>query len=116
MHICALHSTLLFVAIGPSTPIPSSQNSSSQYLQARIASSTNTSGPSSPGAIEEGFVGGAQVLGQALGESRARSEAGSIGSERGVGASIWGVRRRAEEVSAALEERLVGFELSGEGR
>jgi hypothetical protein len=48
--------------------------------------------------------------------SGAASEAGSVGSERGAQASIWGVRRRADEVSAALEGKLEGFVLSGEGR
>lgn len=46
--------------------------------------------------------------------SGAVSEAGSVGTERSVvGASIWGVRRQAEEVGRLLEGRLEGFGLSG---
>lgn len=48
--------------------------------------------------------------------SGAVSDAGSVGSERGATASIWGLRRRADEIGAALEERLEGFVLSVEGR
>lgn len=48
--------------------------------------------------------------------SGAVSDAGSAGSERGAQASIFGVRRRADEVGAALEGRLEGFVLSPEGR
>lgn len=44
------------------------------------------------------------------------SDAGSIGSQKGAQASIFGVRRRADEVGAALEEKLEGFVLSAEGR
>lgn len=48
--------------------------------------------------------------------SGAVSEAGSMTSERGSQASIWSVKRRADQVSAALEGKLEGFVLSGEGR
>lgn len=41
-----------------------------------------------------------------------RSDVGSIGSERAAQASIWSVRRRAEDVGNALEKRLEGFVLS----
>jgi hypothetical protein len=49
--------------------------------------------------------------------SGAGSEVGSVGTTRGANASIWGVRKRAGEVSQLLEGRLEGFELSsGDGR
>lgn len=116
MSIRSLASGLLFVAVGASsTPSPFP---SSQHLQHRIASSTNTSGPSSPLAYDPGYQHGSQVSLHRHGEllSGPVSEAGSVGSERGTQASIWSVRRRADEVSAALEGRLEGFVLSGEGR
>jgi hypothetical protein len=64
------------------------------------------SAPSSP-SIQDAH--GSQLSFQG---SEARSEAGSVASERGVQASILGVRRRAEEVAEALEERMSGFVLS----
>jgi len=48
--------------------------------------------------------------------SGAASEAGSVGSERGAQASIWGFRRRADEVGGLLEGKLEGFVFSEEGR
>lgn len=115
MSIRCLTSGLLFVAIGPSAT--SSQLSGSQLLQPRIVSSRDTSAPGSPG-VHEGYLHGSQVSLQGHGElpSGAVSDAGSVGSERGAQASIWGLRRRADEVGAALEERLEGFVLSIEGR
>lgn len=116
MSIRALTSGLLFVAIGPSsTPPPIS---SSQHLQPRVISSTNTSGPSSPSAHELGNQHGSQVSLHRHGEilSGAVSEAGSVNSERGAQASIWSVRRRADGLSAALERKLEGFMLSVEAR
>jgi hypothetical protein len=114
MSIRTLISGLLFVAIGPSPP---SQFTSSQHVQPRIASSTNTSAPGSPG-IHEIYRYESQVSLHVHGEvlSGAVSDAGSAGSERGAQASIFGVRRRADEVGAALEGRLEGFVLSPEGR
>ena len=45
------------------------------------------------------------------------SEAGSVGTERSVvGASIWGVRRQAEDVGRILERALEGFVLSAAER
>ena len=45
--------------------------------------------------------------------SGAVSEAGSMGTERSVvGASIWGIRRQAEDLGRRLEGRLEGFGLS----
>jgi hypothetical protein len=110
MCIRSLSSGLLFVAIGPSsTPSPNPQH--------RIPLSANTSAPGSPGVNEMGHHGSQVSLhghdGLLGGPA---SEAGSIGSERGAQASIWGVRRRAAEVGQALEGKLEGFVLSGEGR
>jgi hypothetical protein len=116
MSIRSLTSGLLFVAIGPSSTPSAFPNS--PRLQHRIASSTNTSGPSSPSAHESGFHHGSQVSLHRHAEvlSGAVSEAGSVGSEGGAQTSIWSMRRRADAVSAALETRLEGFVLSGEGR
>lgn len=46
-------------------------------------------------------------------QSGAVSEAGSVGTQGSTaGASIWGVRRQAEEVGRFLEGALEGFVLS----
>jgi hypothetical protein len=121
MYIRSLVSGLLFVAIGPSS-IPSSSLPSSQLLHAQQSLSIgegSTSPPLSP-PLKQDEMHGSQVSLQAHGEgmiSGAGSEAGSAVTERGAHASIWSVRRHAEEVGRLLEEKLGGFVLSsGDGR
>lgn len=121
MYIRSLVSGLLFVAIGPSS-IPSSSLPSLQLLNAQQSPSIgegSTSPPLSP-PLKQDEMHGSQVSLQAHGEgtiSGAGSEAGSAVTERGAHASIWGVRRHAEEVGRLLEEKLGGFVLSsGDGR
>jgi hypothetical protein len=121
MYIRSLVSGLLFVAIGPSS-IPSSSLPSSQLLHAQQSLSIgegSTSPPLSPH-LKQDETHGSQASSQAHGEgttSGGGSEAGSAVTERGAHASIWSVRRHAEEVGRLLEEKLGGFVLSsGDGR
>lgn len=109
MCIRALSSGLLFVAIGPSNVFPSPFQYSQQYLNVPGHISSNyTSPPSSPVPHEGETAGTISGTG---------SEVGSVGTERGANASIWGVRKKALEISQLLEDRLEGFELSsGDGR
>ena len=101
MCIRALKSGLLFVAIGPSP------SSSTQHQQ---IGSRHTSPPSSPSALEREHGSQLSLQGEMSG---AVSEAGSMGTERSVvGASIWGIRRQAEDLGRRLEGRLEGFGLS----
>jgi hypothetical protein len=105
MCIRALTSGLLFVAIGPDPSSAQSPYPSSQYLQHL------TSVSSSPNAqLDREREGGSQLKLEDVGSGG--SEAGSIGTERSVGASIWGVRRQAEDVGRFLEGALQGFVLS----
>ncbi|PSS22177.1 hypothetical protein M430DRAFT_49329 [Amorphotheca resinae ATCC 22711] len=118
MCIRALSSGLLFVAVGPSNISPSQFPSQHLNVPRHILSGSG-SPPSSP-AAHEGNTHGSQVSLHAHGEgtfSGAGSEAGSVGAERSTHASIWSVRRQAEEVGRLLEGRFEGFVLSsGEGR
>ena len=100
----ALRSGLLFVAIGPSlhSTIHLS-HPSSQYLQ--HLSLSHTSPPASPSALGERE----HILGVTSG---AVSEVDSIGTEAITGASMWGIRRQAEDVGRFLEGALQGFVLS----
>ena len=114
MCIRALSSGLLFVAIGPSSPSYSqpsaglSPHPSSSYLHQHINAS-HTSPPASPNTQEHG----SQPSLQGEVTSGAVSEAGSVGTQGSVsGASIWGVRRQAEDVGRFLEGKLEGFVLS----
>jgi len=99
MCVRALSSGLLFVAIGPS----STSHQSSQHLT--LGSESHSLAPSSPG-IQESY-------GSQMSLHEARSDAGSVVGD--AKASIWGVRRRADEVAKALEGRLDGFVLSDGG-
>ena len=106
MCIRALKSGLLFVAIGPS-PSTSTQ---SPYPSSQHIASGHTSPPSSPSALGREHGSQLSLPGEMSG---AVSDAGSVGTERSVvGASIWGVRRQAEELGRRLEGRLEGFGLS----
>jgi len=107
MCIRALTSGLLFVAIGPSTASAvQSPYPSSQYLH-HLSQTSPPSSPSAQSDREQSQLGLQGEVG-----SSAVSEAGSIGTERSMGASIWGVRRQAEDVGRFLEGALQGFMLS----
>jgi hypothetical protein len=112
MCIRALRSGLLFVAIGPSSSLPSatvSPQPSSQYLQQHLTS--HASPPASPNTQLEREQASQLSLHVEV-ASGAGSDSGSVGTERSAGASIWGIRRQAEEVSRFLEGALQGFVLS----
>lgn len=117
MCICALSSGLLFVAIGPSNSFPSSFQYSQQYLNVpRYTGSNYISPPSSPVPHKGDAPRGLAAIHAEGTISGTGSEAGSIGTERGTNTSIWGVRKRALEISKLLEGRLEGFELSSRDR
>jgi hypothetical protein len=105
----------LFVAIGPSSPSTSSTTQSppsSSYLHQHITSSHTSASPSLNTQLEREHGSNLNVQGEVI--SGAVSEAGSVGTQGSVnGASIWGVRRQAEDVGRYLEGKLEGFVLSG---
>jgi hypothetical protein len=105
MYIRALSSGLLFVAIGPSNVFPSHLN------VPRHIGSTYTSPLLSPAPHDGDAYGTMATLHTEGVISAARSEASSVGTERGANTSLWGVRKRATEVSQLLEGRLEGFVL-----
>lgn len=107
MCIRALKSGLLFVAIGPSPSFNTQTYPGSRHQQ---IGSRHTSPPSSPSALERELGSQLSLQGEMSG---AASEAGSVRTERSVvGASIWGIRRQAEDLGRRLEGRLEGFGLS----
>jgi hypothetical protein len=117
MCIRMLSSGLLFVAIGPSNTFPSQFQYPQHLSVSRNISSTYTSPPSSPTPHEADGHGGLAALHAEGTISGAASDVGSVGTDRGANASIWGIRKKAAEVSQLLEGRLEGFRLgSGDWR
>lgn len=112
MCIRMLSSGLLFVAIGPSNTFHSPFQYQQHISASRNISSTYTSPPASPAPHEGDGHGSLAALHVEGTISGAASEVGSVGTDRGANASIWGVRKKAAEVSQLLEGRLAGFELS----
>ena len=117
MCIRALSSGLLFVAIGPSNVFSLPFQYTHNPNAPRHIGSNYTSPPSSPAPHDGDGRGPLGTLHAEGTFSGAGSEAGSVGTERGANASLWGVRKRAAEVRQLLEGRLEGFVLSsGDGR